>query len=134
MSALSGDAPIITWNVAFERSVIGELAEHLPDRREALQSIQERLVDLMPVFQKWYLHPDCSGSASIKVVGKAVLGEAASYGNLPVAAGDEAYLAWHRLVFEKNADAKTAEHLEAYCAQDTLLPLKLIDELRKLQQ
>ncbi|MDF1822270.1 MAG: DUF2779 domain-containing protein [Alcanivoracaceae bacterium] len=131
VEALPGDEPIVTWNVSFERRVVGELADLFPRQRKALKGIQARLVDLMPIFQKWYLHPKCAGSASIKVVGEAVLGAEAGYGDLPVAAGDEAYVAWHQLVFD-GGESPLADALEAYCAQDTMLPIKLIAFLRRV--
>lgn len=129
IGALPGTEPVITWNMGFEKRVIGELAEFLPQKRDALLNIQSRLVDLMPVFKSWYLHPKSLGSASIKMVGKAVLGADGSYEDMSVSGGDEAYVAWHKLIFE-GAESQLADALEEYCAQDTLLPIKLVKFLQ----
>ena len=121
---------ILAWNAGFEKRVIADLADRFPRKRAALMRIAERLVDLMDVFRSWYLHPDCRGSASIKVVGKALLGEQADYESLVIGAGDQAYAAWHERVFA-DGGPELEQALRDYCRQDTLLPLQLLDFLRE---
>lgn len=129
IAAVGDSGSIMAWNAGFERRVITELADLFPRKRAALLAIADRLVDLMDVFRSWYLHPKCYGSASIKVVGKAVLGKEAGYDDLAIGAGDEAYVGWHRRVFE-NGPVEIEQALREYCGQDTMLPVKLLGFLK----
>ncbi|MFN3712691.1 MAG: DUF2779 domain-containing protein [Alcanivoracaceae bacterium] len=129
IESVGDSGSILAWNASFEKRVIGELAACFPRKRAALMRIAERLVDLMDVFRSWYLHPECMGSSSIKVVGKAVLGEQADYASLAIGSGDQAYVAWHERVFA-DGGPELVQALREYCKQDTLLPLQLLGFLR----
>ena len=129
--AATGDSgSIMAWNAGFERRVITELADLFPRKRAALLAIADRLIDLMDVFRSWYLHPQCYGSASIKAVGKAVLGSEADYSALEIGGGEEAYAAWHQRVFA-GGPVEIEKALREYCQQDTLLPVKLLEFLQQ---
>ena len=130
IAAVGDSGSIMAWNAGFEKRVITELADLFPRKRAVLLAIAARLVDLMDVFQRWYLHPDCRGSASIKKVGKAVLGKDAGYEDLDIGDGNEAYAGWHQRVFE-DAPVEIEQALRAYCTQDTMLPVKLLGFLQQ---
>jgi len=53
---------------SFERTVIARLAEWLPDLREPLLALINRLWDLLPIIRQNYYHPGLAGSFSIKRV------------------------------------------------------------------
>jgi hypothetical protein len=63
-----GDAgPVLMWS-NYEKQVIDNLVELLPDLGEPLQAIIDRLYDMQPVVKRNYYHPDMLGSWSIKAV------------------------------------------------------------------
>ena len=122
---------IIAWGAKYERRIINYLVEALPQYKDELQAISARLVDPIPVFNSWYLHPATFGSASLKYVGPALLGKKASYSGLKVSDGMEAFATWDNWIFHNGAqDSETA--LKAYCSMDTLLPLQIIEILEEV--
>jgi hypothetical protein len=68
---LEGEAgyggPVLMYT-SYERQVIQGLCAMFPDLADALQAIDDRLVDLHPVTRDNYYHPDMLGSWSIKAV------------------------------------------------------------------
>ncbi|MEJ2757634.1 MAG: DUF2779 domain-containing protein, partial [Anaerolineales bacterium] len=94
-----------------------------PQYADRLENLNERIFDLMEVFSKGkYVHPDFHGSASIKYV-LPVLTEDLSYKGMPVSKGDEAMMAWVKLMTEPLTDEEKAQiraDMLAYCALDTL--------------
>ena len=59
--------PILVYS-SYEHGVIKQLIKLYPDLTEPLSHIVDRLVDLLPLMQKYYYHPDMKGSWSIKAV------------------------------------------------------------------
>lgn len=131
LDACPGDGSIIAWNAGFEKRIIRELAEALPHLSQSLNALLPRILDLMEIFRSWYLLPGALGSSSIKKVGIALLGKGADYANLSISQGDEAYAQWHEMVFN-GGSTEIAKNLLEYCAQDTLLPLQLLNKTRGL--
>jgi len=115
---------IIAWNASFERGVMKELANSFPEYAPELFAFTQRLVGPIPIFRFAYLHPKAQGSASIKIVGKALLPNQ-DYSEMEVSDGNEAFVTWHNWI---NGQAtETAEQaLLDYCHQDTLIPLNLL--------
>jgi hypothetical protein len=64
---LETSGPVLMYTT-YERTVIEGLAAMFPDLAGALHAIIGRLVDLFPVTQANYYHPDMLGSWSIKAV------------------------------------------------------------------
>ena len=60
--------PIYVYNAAFERTRIAELADRFAKLRRDLLTLNERIVDLLPITRDHYYHPDQHGSWSIKAV------------------------------------------------------------------
>ena len=60
---------VVVYNVPFEKSVLGKLAEAFPEHAGWIKNVKRRIIDLLEPFQKFhYYHPDQHGSASIKSV------------------------------------------------------------------
>lgn len=69
LAACGVEGSIIVWNQSFEATRIKELANNLPEYREALLALIPRMVDIAVIFMKtWLYHHDMQGSASIKYV------------------------------------------------------------------
>jgi Domain of unknown function(DUF2779) len=62
------EGPVFAYNASFETSRIRELAARFPELAKSLNSIIERVVDLLPVAKNRYYHPSQQGSWSIKAV------------------------------------------------------------------
>ena len=68
------NGPIFVYS-SFESSRIKELAVRFPDIAHGLMAINARLVDLLPVVEKYFYHPGQQGSWSIKKVLPAMVPE-----------------------------------------------------------
>jgi len=131
--AVCGDGgPIIVYNQAFEMRVIRELAELLPDLREALLALNARIFDLLPVVRDNYYHPEMRGSWSIKRVLPCLVPEL-NYARLGrVQDGLQAQAGYLALL---ETGKETAGHdalrrdLLAYCELDTLAMVKIVERL-----
>ena len=73
LEACGSKEPIFVYNAAFEKARIGELAKRYASLRKALLAVNKRLVDLLPVAQRHFYHPNQEGSWSIKAVLPAVV-------------------------------------------------------------
>lgn len=119
---------VFAYNAAFERSVIVELADRLPDLQEALGMLADRLVDLLPITRRNYYHPDQMGSWSIKRVAPTVAPDLAYDQLNGVADGGAAMAAWQESVHPATTVERKAElrsQLEQYCRLDTLAMVHL---------
>lgn len=67
IDALENDGPIIVYG-AFESTVLHQLIRFCPDIEAQLQSIIDRLANLLPWLRSYYYHPAMNGSWSIKAV------------------------------------------------------------------
>jgi len=112
---------IIAYNASFERSCVKGLADALTDLSPELTAIAERFVDLLPVAQAHYYHPDQRGSWSIKKVLPTIAPDL-DYSDLEVGDGLAAQLAWleaRSAQCKPERRAQIAEFLEDYCERDT---------------
>lgn len=126
---------VIVWFEGFEKARNSELGEMLPEHKEAMEAINDRVVDLMIPFKlKWYDDPRFNGSASIKQV-LPVLCPHLSYKELGIQEGGSAQRLWMEAILdEKRADQKDqilADLIE-YCKLDTLAMVEIYNCLRKL--
>ena len=127
------EGSIIAQYDTFEKTRIKELADLPipPDDRDFLLSLLNRFEDTCDVFSKYYFHPDFGGSASIKKV-LPVVCPSMTYEGMPVAHGGDAMNAFMLLYFDKlpqDEAKKLRTDLLAYCCQDTLAMVKLVDFL-----
>jgi hypothetical protein len=122
IAALPDDGPIFAYNASFEFRVMLRLAELVPECADALQSLAQRLFDLLPVTRAAYYHRDMRGSWSIKSV-MPTIDPALGYEHLgDVQKGDEAQLAFMALrsgtLSEEKAEVLQSALLK-YCRHDT---------------
>lgn len=123
---------IVVYNSGFESQRLQELADGLPEYKERIKNIRGRLWDLLPFVRSHIYHPKFRGSFSIKSVLPALVPDM-TYDGLDVAQGNEAGLAWEQIIGGALDPAererwKTA--LLAYCRQDTLAMVKILQCLR----
>ncbi len=119
--AAAGESGTICVYSSYERSVIRALARELPDLAPGLDTLIERLWDLLKVVEANYYHPDFHGSFSIKEVLPVLVPEM-GYDDLAIADGREASAAYQQALDcgDEEERRRIHEALRAYCAQDTL--------------
>ena len=66
------NGPVFVYNAGFENRIMRDLAERFPQHEGHLDSIIDRVVDLLPIARNRYYHPSQHGSWSIKAVLPAV--------------------------------------------------------------
>ena len=122
-----GTAGSICIYSQYDRVVIEQLAEAVPDLRRNLLALVRRLCDLHSVVRDHYYHPAFEGSTSIKVVAKALVPSLA-YTDLAIRDGGAAAASYERMVFEETdwvEKERIREALLRYCARDTLVLLEV---------
>lgn len=128
IGACGDKGPVFVYNASFERSRIRELAERFSRLRGGLLGIVDRLVDLLPVAEACYYHPDQQGSWSIKKVLPAVAPDLC-YSNLEgVQDGGMATAAYLEAISPETTAHRKATlktQLEEYCGLDTFAMVKL---------
>lgn len=124
-----GDAgDIVVYNKGFESGRLSEIARNFPEYKEAIDNIQDRLVDLMiPFQQKLYYTPEMKGSYSIKDVLPALC-PSFTYKNLSINNGSDASISFEKMAYEKNQKVidQTRKDLLAYCKLDTLAMVEIL--------
>lgn len=132
--ALGKRGPIIVYNATFESQRLRDLAGWLPEYAGAIAKVQERLWDLWPFVKRHIYYPQFQGSFSLKTVLPALV-TGLSYEGMEVAHGEEAGLAWDRMI-RSGVDASERQRLKsallAYCGQDTLAMVRILERLRSL--
>jgi hypothetical protein len=130
---LKGKGSIIVYNQSFASSRLSELAASLPDYAGKIARIQNRLWDLLPVIRGNVYNPRFRGSYSIKAVCLPALVPRMTYESMAIADGEHAGLAWNHLIHDdlgEDQRKKLRKALLAYCAQDTLAMVHLLDYLQ----
>lgn len=130
-AALDGSGSILVYS-SFECQRLTELASWLPEFSDRINAIQSRLFDLLPVVREYTYHPAYAGSYSIKFVLPALVPEM-TYDGMEVGNGQDAGLAWESLVrggLDGIERENIAKALLAYCCQDTLALVKVLEKLR----
>ena len=131
-----GTGHILVYNIGFERGRLNELKEIYPAKADDIQSIIDRLVDLMIPFQKkHYYAPDLKGSYSIKKVLPSLAPEL-SYSALEVSNGGMAMdIFKHMMQGTYNGDTEsTRKALLEYCGLDTYAMVKIVEKLKEMVQ
>ena len=126
------EGTVLVWYESFEKARNSELGDMLPEYKEAMESINDRVVDLITPFkQKWYDDPRFGGSASIKQV-LPVLCPELSYKGLGIQEGGSAQRLWMEAVLDsKRSDQKDQiiSDLVDYCKLDTLAMVEIYKKL-----
>lgn len=128
------DACVLTYNQAFEKGVLRELANLFPDLAEAINMRLENVRDLMVPFRKRdvYRWP-MRGSYSIKEVLPAMVPNL-SYSGMEIADGMAAMQAYHVMCeLALGADlGQLRKSMLEYCRLDTLAMVRIIGELERV--
>ncbi len=131
LAAIPAEACILTYNQAFEKSVLRELAKLFPDLDEAIEVRIANVRDLMLPFKKHdvYRWP-MRGSYSIKQVLPAMVPEL-SYAGLEIADGMAAMQAYRDMcaLDDPVALAELRQAMLEYCRLDTLAMVRILGEL-----
>ncbi|MBA3769797.1 MAG: DUF2779 domain-containing protein [Blastocatellia bacterium] len=136
-SMSGGIGTVLVWYEAFEKGRNSEMAEMFPEHAEFLNEINAKTFDLMKIFSdRLYIHPEFKGRNSIKKVLPVLVPEL-SYDNLGVGEGMTATIKWFRAVKWDSLDDAEREQiftdLDAYCFQDTLAMVRIVERLRALE-
>ncbi len=129
------EGSIIVWSKRFEKSINSQLAERCPEHADFLEDINDRVYDLMEIFQKqFYVHPEFRGKVSIKKV-LPVMVPKLSYKELEIKEGGSAMEAWYEMVFGDGSQEdrkKISADLRTYCGLDTYAMYAIWKELISL--
>ena len=125
IAALGHEGTIFTYS-GYERRVLRALAEVLPELADAIEAIESRLFDLLPVIRSCYYHPRFRGSFSIKCVLPVLVPEL-GYDDLEIADGQTAAVRYARVleIMDRQEIRNVFTDLRAYCARDTLAIVEL---------
>ena len=133
LGVMGNTGSVVTYNSSFEKGRLCELAIRFPRKAKTIESLQERIIDLMSPFRsKHYYLPIMKGSYSIKQVLPALVPDL-SYDDLEIGNGGLASFTYYQLQYEKEVAVveKTREALLRYCELDTLAMAKILEKLDK---
>lgn len=126
---------VLVWNKSFELGINEQLAVRLPEFREMMDNIKERVYDLEDIFkQQLHVHPKFKGRTSIKFV-LPTLAPELSYKDLEIQEGGAASTSWNEIVTPGILDEKKTrltEALKKYCALDTYAMYAIWKNLHEL--
>jgi hypothetical protein len=111
-----------------------EMAEQYPEFAGLMNSINDRVFDLMEIFSKQhFVHHKFKGSSSIKKV-LPVLVDGFSYDDMDISNGQAAALRWYEAVTSDDTElaSKTYESLLEYCKLDTLAMVEIYKTLKNV--
>jgi hypothetical protein len=133
-NAIVNEGSIIVYNQSFEESILTGLADAFPEYGDWIDSVCDRLIDLLTPFRSFkYYHPEQGGTASLKSVLPALTGR--SYDCLRITDGQEAGLAFLDTIYGNISDEErnqTREDLQKYCGLDSEGMALIIDKLTDL--
>ena len=133
IEVLGDTGHIVVYHQPFESGVLASLASCFPKYKSTIDGLQKRLWDLLPVVRSHTYHFDYRGSFSLKDVLPALVPEM-TYEGMEVGEGNAAGLAWERMIHGEVDDAEKRRlrtALLAYCKQDTLAMVRVVEVLRK---
>lgn len=125
---------VIAWHSSFEEGRNREIGEMVPEYRDFMTDLNQRMYDLKMIFKNSYNDYRFKGSFSLKAVLPALLPKY-SYADLEIRGGGDAMKVIYDLVF---GEAENKEHLKKwtldYCERDTLVMVKLYEFLLEVIQ
>lgn len=135
IDACAGAGTILVYYEQFEKSRIRELGAWFPEYAAALDDINARIVDLLPIVRNHVYDPGFHGSFSLKNVLPALV-NGLNYEDLNIREGGAAAAAIYRLLFGEEITPDAARALRtdllAYCKRDTEAMVRLLGVLRTL--
>lgn len=135
VSDIGDTGSIITYNVSFERRILNGLLTWFPEDADKLESMIERLWDLLPIFQRYYIDYQFQGSNTLKNV-LPVLVPTMTYEDLTVTDGTQAQVAWNEMIHLPSGIQKgnLIKELKRYCRQDSLGMVEIYRRLESREQ
>jgi hypothetical protein len=124
---------VLAYSRGFEWRCLADLAEILPQYRDQIENIQGRLWDPLPVIRANVYDLEFRGSYSLKAVLPALVPDM-TYDGMEVSEGSMAGLAWEKMKHPEVGSEerkRLKDSLLAYCKQDTLAMVKLLEVLHK---
>jgi hypothetical protein len=123
---LKNTGSVVVYYDTFEKSRLKEMAADLPEHREFLMGVHDRVWDQLDVFKHCFEDYRLALSKSIKVVLPTFIPEL-SYKTLEVQKGDEAQLEWRNMLEVKPGPKKEQliSNLKEYCKLDTKAMIEL---------
>lgn len=122
------EGSIVAYYGAFESARIKELADFSPADADALLTLNERIVDPLPIIRENVYDNQFMGSFSLKKVAPALLGAEQSYKGMTVEDGGAAQRAYAEMVSPHTPKIKKEalkQGLLEYCKKDTLVMVDL---------
>lgn len=131
-SCLGSKGTVLAYNMGFEKGRLKELGDAFSEYVDWCNDINARTDDLIIPFRSFfYHHPAQHGSASLKKVLPALVGN--SYEGMTIADGGQATTEYTRVTYGEAVDlddrAKVYAALEAYCGLDTMAMVDILKEL-----
>jgi len=120
----------------FEKTKIRGLQKAVPELQAELETLEGKLVDLLPIVRENVYHPDFLGSFSLKYVLHPLVPEL-TYDDLVIVDGLVASVEIARLLFvagkiPKEEHDRVRQDLLNYCERDTWAMVKVLEKLREL--
>jgi uncharacterized protein DUF2779 len=120
----------------FEKTRIKGLQEAVPELRDELEELEQKLIDLLPVVRENVYHPDFRGSFSMKSILTPLVPDL-TYSDLVIVDGLVASVEIARLLFvagkiPKEEHDRVRQDLLNYCERDTWAMVKVLEKLREL--
>jgi len=126
---------VVSWYKSYESQRNNKLAELHPSHADFLESLNDRMFDLMEIFSKnMYVDARFKGSASIKNVLPVLVPEL-TYKALDIQKGDQAVERWEKLIDPNtpiNEKEQIVKDLLEYCKLDTLAMVRIYQFLNAL--
>jgi hypothetical protein len=125
---------VIAYNTGFETGILKKCAEVLPEYKSWVDSIEERIVDLLKPFRNFdYYNSKQDGSCSLKKVLPALTDK--SYDDMEIGDGETASAEYCRVTFtEDNNDKERVRRLlEEYCCLDTMGMVDIIQQFYSIK-
>jgi uncharacterized protein DUF2779 len=120
--------PVFSYS-SFEQTVLAQCVVRFPDLAEGIGGIMNRIVDLRPLTERSYYHPQMMGSWSIKSVIPTIAPELDYAALRGVQEGGQAQVAYLEAI-HSNTPPERRQAIErdllAYCAHDTLAMVRLL--------
>jgi hypothetical protein len=127
ISYLDKEGSIITYANA-ELIIISKLALLFPELSEKLNKIIERIIDLELIIRKNYYDVNFHGRTSIKKILPVLVPDMMSYDSLNIGVGSDASAAFAFMamgLYDEEKIKETKDNLLKYCAQDTLVMIRI---------
>ena len=134
IEAHQGAETILIYDAKMENQIINALKNEFPELRDSLQTIQNKIKDLIIPFEnKWYYTKNMKGSNSLKNVASSIDAEI-DFGTLIVSHGTVALSQYEELQTETDLlkILETRDALREYCKMDTWAMVKVYEKLLRV--